>query len=283
MSTTPPQPPTAEQAPSAPPPSGFPPPEAAVATWGLTRAFGPRLAVNHLSLQVRRGEFFGFLGPNGAGKSTTIKLLVGLVRPTAGLAYVGGVDVWREPLRAKTLVGVLPEQLNLYERLSGRELVEFAGRLYDLPRAEVRRRAAALLDVLGLGAEADKLVVDYSQGMRKKVALAAALIHRPQVLFLDEPFEGIEPVSSRTIRDILRELTASGTTIFFSSHIMEVVERLCTRVGIINHGQLIAEGTLAELRARAGQGNGDATLEDIFLELIGAGRREGAGGLEWLE
>ena len=190
------------------------------------------------------------------------------------------MDVWRDPLRAKSEIGVLPEQLNLYERLSGREMVEFAGRLYDLPAAQVRRRAAALLDVLGLTPDADKLVVDYSVGMRKKVALAAALIHRPQVLFLDEPFEGIDPVSSRTIRDILRDLTAAGTTIFFSSHIMEVVERLCTRVGIIADGRLVAEGTLADLRARAGQA-GDATLEDVFLKVIGAGKRE--GGLEWLE
>jgi len=160
-------------------------------------------------------------------------------------------------------------------------LVEFAGRLYDLPKAEVRRRAARLLDVLDLSDDAEKLVIDYSVGMRKKTALAAALIHRPQVLFLDEPFEGIDPVSSRVIRNILRELTTSGTTIFFSSHIMEVVERLCTRVGIIANGTLVAEGTLAELRQRASVGAADASLEDIFLNLIGANTHE--GGLEWLE
>jgi ABC-2 type transport system ATP-binding protein len=263
-------------------PTPFPPADAAVATWGLTKTFGQKAAVNNLNLAVRRGEFFGFLGPNGAGKSTTIKMMVGLLRPNAGAAFIGGVDVWREPIRAKSLMGVLPEKLNLYERLSGRELVEFAGRLYDLPRDEIQRRAEALLKVLGLADDADKLVVDYSVGMRKKIALAAALIHRPQVLFLDEPFEGIDPVSSRVIRDILRDLTASGTTIFFSSHIMEVVERLCTRVGIINQGQLVAEGTLAELRERAGgSGQGAASLEDVFLQVIGANQRE--GGLEWLE
>jgi ABC-2 type transport system ATP-binding protein len=262
-------------------PGAFPPPDAAIATWGLTKSFGGKIAVNGLSLVVRRGEFFGFLGPNGAGKSTTIKMMVGLLRPTAGAAFIGGVDVWREPLRAKELMGVLPEQLNLYERLSGRELIEFAGRLYDLPKDEVRRRAQSLLNVLTLADDADKLVVDYSVGMRKKVALAAALIHRPQVLFLDEPFEGIDPISSRVIRDILRDLTTSGTTIFFSSHIMEVVERLCTRVGIIDGGTLIAEGTLADLRARAGSAGGDQSLEDIFLHLVGADKRE--GGLEWLE
>ncbi|MGZ6390733.1 MAG: ABC transporter ATP-binding protein, partial [Ktedonobacterales bacterium] len=210
---------------------------------------------------------------------------VGLLRPTGGTAFIAGVDVWRDPLRAKAAMGVLPEQLNLYDRLTGRELIEFAGRLYDIPRDEVRRRTQSLLDVLMLGDDADKLVVDYSVGMRKKISLAAALIHRPQVLFLDEPFEGIDPVSSRVIRDILRDLTTTGTTIFFSSHIMEVVERLCTRVGIINAGTLVAEGTLAELRQRAAtSGNAGAensSLEDIFLQLVGANTRE--GGLEWLE
>lgn len=262
-----------------PPQTFIPPPDAAVAMYGLTRAFGQKVAVNGLNLAVRRGEFFGFLGPNGAGKSTTIKMLVGQLRPSAGAAYIGGVEVWKRPLEAKALMGVLPEQLNLYERLTGRELIEFAGRLYSLPRDESKRRAAALLQTLGLEQDANKLIVDYSVGMRKKVALAAALIHRPQVLFLDEPFEGIDPVSSRVIRDILRDLTRTGTTIFFSSHIMEVVERLCTRIGIISQGTLIAEGTLDELRARAGEAN--STLEDVFLNLIGADKHEGA--LEWLE
>ena len=275
------QPPIQVQSPSVPGTGIFPPPDAAIATWGLTKSFGQKMAVNGLNLAVRRGEFFGFLGPNGAGKSTTIKMMVGLLRPTAGTAYIGGVDVWRNPLQAKAQMGVLPEQLNLYERLSGRELIEFAGRLFDLPKDEVRRRAAALLDVLALHDDADKLVVDYSVGMRKKISLAAALIHRPQVLFLDEPFEGIDPVSSRVIRNILRDLTTAGTTIFFSSHIMEVVERLCTRVGIIANGTLVAEGTLDELRQRAGDGGGDGSLEDIFLDLVGA--KTDGGSLEWLE
>jgi ABC-2 type transport system ATP-binding protein len=266
-------------APSPYPPAAFPPPDAAIATLGLTRAFGQKVAVNGLTLAVKRGEFFGFLGPNGAGKSTTIKMLVGLLRPTAGRAWVGGVDVWRDPIRTKLQMGVLPEQLNLYDRLSGRELIQFAGRLYDLPRDEVSRRTESLLNVLMLDDDADKLVIDYSVGMRKKIALASALIHRPAVLFLDEPFEGIDPVSSRVIADILRDLTNSGTTIFFSSHILAVVERLCTRVGIVKQGQLIAEGTLADLRERAGASGG--SLEDVFLDLVGANTRE--GGLEWLE
>ncbi len=253
----------------------------AVVTRDLVQAFGQKIAVSHLNLAVRSGEFFGFLGPNGAGKSTTIKMMVGLLRPTAGTIHVGGVDVWRDPLRARALMGVLPEYLNLYERLSGREFVTFAGHMYGVPEREVRGRTEELLHVLGLADDADKLVVDYSVGMRKKVALAAAIIHRPQVLFLDEPFEGIDPVSSRAVRDILHELTQHGTTIFFSSHIMEVVERLCTRVGIINQGVLVAEGTLQDLRDRASGNNKDASLEDIFLNVIGVQNEN--HNLSWLE
>ncbi len=259
------------------------PTDAAVAMQGLTRVFGQKVAVNNLNLSVRRGEFFGFLGPNGAGKSTTIKMLVGQLRPTQGAAWVGGVDVWREPLRARALMGVLPEQLNLYERLTGREFLKLAGNLYSVPRNEIASRSTALLNVLDLASDADKLIVDYSVGMRKKTALAAALIHRPQVLFLDEPFEGVDPISSRVIRNILHDLTQSGTTIFFSSHIMELVEKLCTRVGIINHGVLVAEGTLDDLRQRARASGDEAatSLEDVFLNVVGA--QTDRGNLSWLE
>src|SRR5579883_184100 len=253
----------------------------AVVARDLLQVFGQKTAVNRLNLSVRRGEFFGFLGPNGAGKSTTIKMFTGLLRPTAGQAYVGGINVWQDQLRARALMGVLPEYLNLYERLSGREFLIFAGHMYGIPKAEIQSRAEELLHVLTLTDDADKLIIDYSVGMRKKIALAAALIHRPQVLFLDEPFEGIDPVSSRTIREILHELTRRNTTIFFSSHIMEVVERLCTRVGIINHGVLVAEGSIQELRELASGENKNATLEDIFLNLIGAGREN--LNLSWLE
>jgi len=254
----------------------------AVVTRGLVRTFEQKVAVNNLNLTVRAGEFFGFLGPNGAGKSTTIKMLTGLLRPTSGDVWVSGVDVWRDPLRVRSMMGVLPEYLNLYERLSGREFVTFSGHMYGVPAADVQRRTEELLNVLDLVGDADKLIVDYSVGMRKKIALAAAIIHRPRVLFLDEPFEGIDPVSSRVIRDILHELTRSGTTIFFSSHIMEVVERLSTRVGIINQGVLVAEGTLQELRQRASSDDGkDASLEDIFLQVIGA--RNENHNLSWLE
>ena len=261
------------------PPSGTTP--ATIVTRDLVRLFGQKAAVNHLNLTVSRGEFFGFLGPNGAGKSTTIKMMVGLLRPTSGSVWVGGVDVWKDPVQARALMGVLPEYLNIYERLSGREFLVFAGHMYSVPGADIPRRAEELLQVLTLADDANKLIVDYSVGMRKKIALAAALIHRPEVLFLDEPFEGIDPVSSRVIRDILHDLTQHGTTIFFSSHIMEVVERLCTRVGIINQGTLVAEGTLQELRERASGEDKDATLEDIFLNVIGA--RNENHNLSWLE
>jgi ABC-2 type transport system ATP-binding protein len=253
----------------------------AIVARDLVQVFGQKTAVNHLNLVVRRGEFFGFLGPNGAGKSTTIKMFTGLLRPTAGEAFVGGVNVWQDQLRARALMGVLPEYLNLYERLTGREFLNFAGHMYGVPKAEIGRRTEELLHVLTLTNDADKLIIDYSVGMRKKVALAAALIHRPQVLFLDEPFEGVDPVSSRVIRDILNDLTRHGTTIFFSSHIMEVVERLCTRVGIINQGILVAEGTLEELRTRTSGDGGDATLEDVFMRVIGV--QDEAHNLSWLE
>ena len=255
--------------------------EHAIVTRDLLRVFGQKAAVNHLNLAVKRGEFYGFLGPNGAGKSTSIKMMVGLLRPTAGQVLVGGIDVWKDPLQARAIMGVLPEYLNLYERLTGKEFLVFAGHMYGLPSNVIKQRSEELLQVLTLVDDADKLIVDYSVGMRKKIALAAALIHSPQVLFLDEPFEGIDPISSRTMRDIMRDLTQHGTTIFFSSHIMEVVERLCTRVGIINQGVLVAEGTLQELRERASGENKDATLEDIFLNVVGV--HEESHNLSWLE
>src|SRR5438067_6055782 len=253
----------------------------AIVAHDLVRIFGQKTAVNHLNLTVQRGEFFGFLGPNGAGKSTTIKMTTGLLRPTSGSVWVAGVDVWKNPLQARARIGVLPEYLNIYERLSGREFLTFAGHMYGVPETDIRRRTEELLRVLTLEDDADKLIVDYSVGMRKKVALAAAILHRPEVIFLDEPFEGIDPVSSRVIRDILHDLTQRGVTIFFSSHIMEVVERLCTRVGIINQGMLVAEGTLQELRERASGDNKDATLEDIFLNVVGAQNEN--HNLSWLE
>jgi len=252
----------------------------------LSRQFGARLAVDHLTLNVAEGEFFGFLGPNGAGKSTTIKMLVGLLRPTTGRARITGIDIWQQPLAAKQVIGVLPEGLNLYERLTGREFVRFVGTMYGLDDTQARTRTDELLVLMDLENDADKLVVDYSQGMRKKTALAAAIIHTPRVLFLDEPFEGVDAISGRAIRNVLQRLRERGTTIFFSSHILEVVERLCTRVGVIAQGRLVAEGTIDELRQLA-QTGAHASLEEVFLRTVGADQANGANsgerGLAWLD
>jgi len=246
---------------------------------GLVKRFGSVTAVDGVSLRVREGEFFGFLGPNGAGKSTTIKLLCGLLRPTVGVIQVAGFDLARQPLEVKRHIGVLPEDANLYERLSAEEFLVFAARMYGLSLAEAQRRTADLLELMELTENKDKLIVDYSMGMKKKTALAAALIHRPRVLFLDEPFNGIDTISVRAIRNVLHQLTEGGTTIFFSTHVMEVAERLCTRVAVINHGRIAGEGTITELREQMAA-EGDSTLEDIFLKLVDA--RAGDEMLDWL-
>jgi ABC-2 type transport system ATP-binding protein len=246
---------------------------------GLTKQFGGTRAVDGITLRVAEGEFFGFLGPNGAGKSTTIKMLCGLLRPTAGAIRIAGYDLQREPLAVKARIGVLPEELNLYERLSAEEFLVFAGRMYGLPLDEARKRTAELLELMELTAEKDKLIVDYSMGMKKKTALASALIHDPRVLFLDEPFNGIDPVSVRAIRQVLHQLTERSATIFFTSHVLEVVERLCTRIAIIQQGRIVSEGSVVELRGRAEAG-GDSTLEDIFMKLVHAPNDEEK--LSWL-
>lgn len=249
-----------------------------IVTEGLTRVFGRRTVVDHLSLRVAKGTFFGFLGPNGAGKTTTLRMLVGLLRPTSGRVVVAGHDIAREPLEVKRRIGVLPEELNLYERLTGTEFLEFAGRMYGLDWEEAAERTEELLGLMELTDDRDKMIVDYSHGMKKKVALAAAIIHDPQVVFLDEPFEGIDAVSARAIREVLRRSTERGATIFFSSHILDVVERLCTEVGVLNEGRLVAQGTLEELRSRR---SADESLEDIFLRLVGA--QENRETLSWLQ
>lgn len=253
----------------------------AVQTIDLTRRFDEKVAVDSLDLTVDEGEFFGFLGPNGAGKSTTINMLVGLLRPSGGRALIHGIDIWADPLNAKQHIGVLPEGLNLYERLNAREFIRFAGTMYGLPADLVQARTEELLQLMDLEDEATKLIVDYSTGMRKKTALAAAIIHSPRLLFLDEPFEGIDAISSRAIRAVLQQLRERGTTIFFSSHILEVVERLCTRVAVISDGRLVAEGSIDELRGLAKAGE-DATLEDLFIRAVGA-TEEKSGGLSWLQ
>jgi ABC-2 type transport system ATP-binding protein len=255
----------------------------AIEAVGLSRQFDKKLAVDQLDLIVAAGEFYGFLGPNGAGKSTTINMLVGLLRPTDGTALIDGIDIWQRPLEAKARLGVLPEGMQLYQRLTGREFIRFSGTMYGVAKADVHARTEELLRLLDLTADADKLIVDYSHGMRKKTALAAAIIHAPRVLFLDEPFEGIDAISGRVIRDVLRQLREHGTTIFFSSHILEVVERLCTRVAVIANGRLVAQGSIDELRIQAETGD-NTSLEDLFLKAVGASSElEAERGLSWLK
>ncbi len=254
-------------APSSPP--AYPGEGDAIVTRGLTKVFRGVPAVDGLDLRVRRGRFFGFLGPNGAGKSTTLKMLTGLMRPTSGEALIEGLPVRERLLDVKRQIGVVPEELALYERLTGEEYLLFAGRMYGLPRAQARTRTAELLEFLSLHDERGKLVVDYSQGMRKKLALAAALIHNPRVLFLDEPLNGIDPVAGRVVSDLLRRLAQKGVTLFFTSHVLDVVERLCDEVAVIDRGRLVAQGTLDQIRAQREVAQ-DASLEDVFLKLVAA-------------
>jgi ABC-2 type transport system ATP-binding protein len=243
--------------------------EHALVVESLTKVFRRQVAVDHVSFRVARGRFFGFLGPNGAGKSTTIRMLTGLLRPTSGDAVVEGVRLSRDLLGVKRVIGVLAEDLALYERLTGEEHLLFAARMYGLPGDEARRRTRELLEFLSLAEEGGKLVVDYSLGMRKKLALACALVHNPRVLFLDEPLNGIDPVSGRVVTDLLRRLAARGVTLFFTSHVLDVVERLCDEVAVIDRGRIVAQGTLDEIRGQRALG-GDASLEDVFLKLVDA-------------
>jgi len=232
---------------------------------GLTKRYGETPAVDNLELQVAAGEIFGFLGPNGAGKTTTIKMLVGLLRPSSGRAFIGGHDIQTQPLAAKALIGFVPDTPFLYEKLTGLEFLRFIGRLYGLEPAQSGQRAQELLEMFDLADRASDLVQGYSHGMRQKLTLAAALIHQPRVFFLDEPTVGLDPKSARQVKDLLRQLTTQGTCIFMSTHILEIAERMCDRIGIIDRGRLIACGTMEELRAAGGIG----TLEDIFLQVTG--------------
>jgi ABC-2 type transport system ATP-binding protein len=253
-----------------------------IQTENLTRCFGELTAVDRLNLSVPKGIILGFLGPNGAGKSTTIHMLTSLLPPTSGTARVAGYDIQQDPLEVKRRIGVVPEQLALYERLTASEQLELVGRLYGLDHDEVGRRIPPLLDLLELEDSAGKMILDYSHGMRKKAALACALIHTPDILFLDEPFEGIDPISTRAIKELLRDMVdRRGTTVFFSTHVMELAERFCDQVGIINKGQLAAVGSIPDLRHRAGLSE-DAPLEDVFLHTVGAEEDEEAGVLDWL-
>jgi len=237
-----------------------------IETKNLVKRFGDKVAVNNVSFDVHGGEVFGFLGPNGAGKTTTIKAIVGLLQPTSGTVRVSGYDVQTQPMQAKASSGYVPDTPNLYMKLSARELLRFVGDLYELKRDKIDDRIAELLRLFDLTDVRDDLIDSYSHGMKQKIALAAAIIHDPKVLVLDEPTVGLDPKSARLIKDILRQLADRGAAVFLSTHILEIAERMCDRIGIIDRGNLVAVGTMEELRS---SGKGGGSLEDIFLSLTG--------------
>ncbi len=245
-----------------------------IETGQLSKVFGTFTAVDRIDLCVPTGSVYGFLGPNGAGKSTTIKILTGLIAPSAGKARVLGHDFFAEPLVVKQRIGVVPEDLCLYDSLTAREYLTFIGRMYRLPKAQIETRREELLEMLGLSDTDKTYILDFSHGMRKKLALAAAIIHDPALLFLDEPFEGVDPIAARTIRAALEQMVKRGATVFITSHVLEIVERLCTHVGIIHKGKLVVQGEMGNLA----QG---LSLEDLFVQAVGeTGYSEVA--LSWL-
>jgi ABC-2 type transport system ATP-binding protein len=271
----------------------------AISTQGLTRRFGALTAVDDVNLRVAPGQFFGFLGPNGAGKSTTIKMLTGLLAPTAGRIEILGLDLEANSIDVKRQIGVVPEGMALFGRLTGAEYLNFVGRMYGLDRETAAKRAAELLDFMQLADQPKKLVTDYSHGMQKKLALAAAVIHGPKILFLDEPFEGVDAIASGTLKTMLQSMISRGATIFLTSHVLEIVERLCSHLAIIHRGRLVAQGSLEELRAGVEAQAAAAlpsdgghvpivaapgeklTLEQIFLRIVG-GERPADQELSWL-
>ena len=246
----------------------------AISVQGLRKSFGEKEAVAGIDLAIAAGSFAGLVGPNGAGKTTSLSMMTGLLRPDLGRIHIDGVDVWADPPAAKALIGVVPAEARLFERLSGEELLEYAGRLRGISADESRRRAAQLLDVLDLVPDAKRLVADYSTGMRKKAMLGCALIHNPAVLFLDEPLEGVDPISADVIRRLLTRFTGSGSTVLFSSHVMELVEQVCDHVSIIDQGTIVATGTTEQVR-------GGKTLQQAFIDLVGP-RAHDEEGLSWL-
>lgn len=258
---------------STPAPAGAQAAPPALALRGLVKTFGPKVAVAGIDLDVPAGSFYGLVGPNGAGKTTTLSMATGLLRPTAGGAWVHGTDVWAEPLKAKRLMGILPDGVRLFDRLTGEQLVTYAGLLRGMDRDTVRERVADLLSALDLAGDAGTLVVDYSAGMTKKIALASALIHAPKLLVLDEPFEAVDPVSAANIRAILANYVSSGGTVIVSSHVMDLVQRMCDHVAVIARGQVVAAGTVDQVRA-------GRSLEERFVDLVG-GRTTGED-LSWL-
>jgi ABC-2 type transport system ATP-binding protein len=247
---------------------------AAVVVRGLRKKFGAKEAVAGIDLEVAAGSLAGLVGPNGAGKTTSLSMMTGLLRPDSGEILINGIDVWQDPPAAKAAIGVVPAEVRLFDRLSGEELLEYAGRLRGLPAGQARSRAAQLLGVLDLAGDAKRLVADYSTGMRKKAALGCALIHNPPVLFLDEPLEGVDPVSGDVIRRLLTRFVESGSTVLFSSHVMELVEQVCDHVSIIDKGKIVVTGTIDEVR-------GGKTLQRAFIDLVGP-RATDKEVLSWL-
>ena len=248
--------------------------EPAIVVRGLRKSFGPKEAVAGIDLEIAAGSFAGLVGPNGAGKTTSLSMMTGMLRPDMGQVLINGIDVWADPVAAKAVIGVVPAESRLFERLSGEELLEYAGRLRGLPAGEARSRSAQLLDVLDLTADAKRLVADYSTGMRRKAALGCAIIHNPAVLFLDEPLEGVDPVSADVIRRLLTRFVGSGSTVLFSSHVMELVEQVCDHVSIIDKGRIVATGTTEQVRS-------GKTLQQAFIDLVGP-RATDEEVLSWL-
>ena len=247
----------------------------AILVRGLEKRYGAKAAVDGLDLEVPRGSFFGFLGPNGAGKSTTIRILTGLIPFDRGVVEVLGFPLPGADLEIKKRIGLVPDESLLFDRLTGAEYLEFVGRMYGLDRAAAMERARGLLDVFELP-PGRKLIVEYSKGMRKRVAMAASLVHHPELFLMDEPFEGVDAVGARLMKDILQRQVARGATVFLTSHVLEVVERLCDRVAIINEGKIASAGTIEEVA-------GGESLEDVFVRIVGGGHLlEARQGLEWL-
>lgn len=250
----------------------------AIETRGLRKTFGDFVAVDGIDLVVPRGSFYGFLGPNGAGKSTTIKCLTGLLKPSGGTFRLLDIDPVTDPLGVRKEVGVVPEDLALFDRLTGAETLSFVGQVHGIDKVELRERSKELLALMDLTASANDLVADYSHGMRKKIALSAALLPAPRLLFLDEPFEGIDAIASRQIKDLLTAYVRGGGTIFITTHILEIVERLCDYIGIISKGRLVAQGSMADLRAGGATGQ---SLEERFMAIVGVSP-SAAVSLDWL-
>jgi ABC-2 type transport system ATP-binding protein len=231
----------------------------------LTKTYGKLIAVNSINLDIAQGEVFGFLGPNGAGKTTTIKMMAGLLQPSSGTALIGGYDVQLQPLKAKYITGFIPDRPYLYEKLTATEFMHFTAKLYDMKTPATRARE--LLGVFSLTEWADELVENFSHGMKQRLVMAASLLHEPKVLVVDEPMVGLDPRGARLVKDIFKDLASKGVTIFMSTHTLEIVEQMCTRVAIINKGEIIAEGSVEELGRLASMP--DSHLEPIFLKLTG--------------